>query len=334
MASVDINIVGATAPFTFSVKDEFQIERFLSYSGGKIYFSDIQDNNDHTYTVTVVKGACTIVNQIILYNCGSSTPTPTELSQCIAPLISLVSIVNSTVTIGINTPTSNCTSYQIQYSTDINFSTINSITVSCNTQQYIQVPNLGVWYFRILKTCDNNATTYSNVITAQVTQTSPTPISTCTTCRYTNVYGAYSSWEVNYLDCDNIPRTAYGVSGGSTTICACQSSIETISGSVVLTDLGNCALPTPTPTPVPVPVSSTCKGLTFNIELSDLEAADGSVVFAQYTNCNGQTQNLNFINPGTYTGYCSEQTVNASVYIYIYGVQTEANSTFTVLSSC
>ena len=334
MASVDINIVGSTPPFGFSVKDEFQVERFLSYSGGKIYFSDIQDNNNHTYTVTVTKNNCTVVNDIILYNCGSSTPTPTAIAQCIAPLISLTNINNRIVTIAINAATSNCTTYQFQYSTSITFNIFNSVTVSCNTQQYIEVPSNGVWYFRVLKTCDNNSTTFSNVISATINSNVPVPISTCNNCRNVNVYGAYSSWEISYLDCDNNPSAAYGVPGGATTICACESSIETISGDVILTDLGSCnSTPTPVPLPIPVPVSQ-CTSFNIEVATFDLEQADGSTVFVDYIDCNNITHTITFMNPGTYTGYCGLNGTTPYIYYYYLGNPITGQSVFNQLTPC
>ena len=394
MASVDINIVGATPPFNFSVKDEFQVERFLSYNNGKIYFSDIQDSNNHTYTVTVSKGSCVINNEVILYNCGSSTPTPVLPAACIAPVISLVAVNNTTVTISVNTASSNCSGYQFQYSNFIDFTTFNSINTSCNTQQYIDVPTLGIWYFRILKTCDNQSTVYSNIITAQVLQSSPTPTTTCTSCKYYNIYSAFSSWQINYLDCNNVPSTAYGIAGGNTTICACEDSISTVTGNVVITDLGVCSIPVPVNTnctsydltagtsgttwrytpcnsdEVITTVLSTgqsltnicvkdsygmvkvsgngiksnnggcdggnnsCVGLRFIVTLEDLQSSDGSIVFAQYTDCFGITHSENFTNPGTYTGYCAISTSVTSIYRYVMGVESTGTSYFNTLTQC
>lgn len=331
MASVDINIVGATPPFNFSVKDESQVERFLSYNNGKIYFSDIQDSTNHTYTVTVSKGNCVINNELLLYNCGSSTPTPISPESCIAPIISLVSVNNNTVTIGINTASSNCSSYQFQYSNFIDFTTFNSINTTCNTQQYIDVPTVGTWYFRILKTCNNQSSIYSNIITAQINQSTPIPVTTCASCKYYNIYSAFSSWQVNYLDCNNVPSTIYGIAGSNTTVQACENSLNEVYGNVIITDLGN----SNPPIPIPVPIASNdCVGVSFTITLSDLQSADGSVVFVEYTDCFGTLRNENYSNPSTYTGGCMISTSTVEIYRYVSGIKSTGTSTYNILSQC
>lgn len=344
MASVDINIVGATAPFTYSVKDENQNERFISYNSGKIYFNEIQDGANHTYTVRVTKGDCVITNSIILYSCNSSTPTPTVPASCVAPTIVFNSRTDKVISVNVvDGSTSNCSGYTFQWSTTFDFQFVNEQSTTCVTSQYITVPTYGTWYLRIKKKCTDNSISISNVISVNVQQPSvpiPVPVNVCSTvCDLYNVYSD-NAWGIQYVDCYGEIQQAYGTPFSSSQICACSGTIEELYGGILVTlqQAGGCNItPTPVPIPIPIPIPVVnCKQVVFNITLNDIQAADGALLFGVYKDCNGVVQQKTFNSAGTFT-YCSNNDYSfVNLYMYINGVQTEPNtSTYNInTTSC
>lgn len=329
MASVDINIVGAIAPFTYSVKDVNNVERFTSYNSGKIYFDEIKDGNNHEYTVTVTKNGESVINTIMLYSCNLVTPVPTVVITCNNPSLSFISKENKTVVLAV-TDTGNCTNYQFQYSSSFDFQYFSSFSVqSCVTQQTLTFPDYGTIYIRIKKTCSDNSSVYSNVISVNLTQSVnpvPVPVNLClTNC---DLYSVYSevAWGIQYLDCEGISREAYGSPFGASQVCACSGTIESLYGEplVNLQQAGGCnqtPVPVPTNVPTPIPVSN-CKQVVFTVSLQDLQQADGSLVFAEYRDCNSTQQFKTFSSAGTYT-YCSNGNVdNVSIYYYKNGAMS------------
>lgn len=329
MASVDINIVGAVAPFTYSIKDTNQIERFTSYSNGKLYFNEIQDGQNHEYTVTVSKDNCVVTNTILLYNCNSIvSPVPVVPVVCVAPSLSFVNKSDKTIGFSIaDSDTVNCAGYTFQWSLYSDFQFLNEQFVSsCNTSQFITVPTYAIWFFRIKKKCNDNSTVLSNTVSVNIQQPVvpvPVPINTCAnSCDLYSIYSE-SSWQIQYLNCDGISQQLSGNPFGSYQVCACSGTINTISGNplITLVQTGGCNTPTPVPVPVPIPtpVSTTCKEILFRIELSDLQNSDGGVVFVTYKNCNGVTVNTTFNNNGVFYFCCNGQAQYVSLYNYVNG---------------
>jgi len=170
-ASVDYNIVGASPPFIFSVKDENGIERFESISGGKIYFTA---PNNGKYTVSVSKaGNCVVKNEITINNCTPISPTPitpaptgtpigTPSIICTTPTLTLTGVTGYNVNVTVGNLES-CSSLEFQYSDTEDFLFYQSVFKTCGASQTIVFPNSGAFFMRVVKTCYETKK-YSNII--------------------------------------------------------------------------------------------------------------------------------------------------------------------------
>ena len=168
-ASVNYSIIGASAPFTFSVKDEDGIERFLNTESSKIWFTATKNGK---YTVTVSKGTCHIKNEVIINNCVSSPTTPTTpVSSCVIPSLALTSVLDLTASFSITVSSNtSCTSYELQYSLNNSFSDFTSKFLSCVATANITFPIEEIYYVRLVKYC-GQVKVYSNIVSANLNST-------------------------------------------------------------------------------------------------------------------------------------------------------------------
>ena len=92
-----------------------------------------------------------------------------------------------------------------------------------------------------------------------VVPTPATPVTPITPvaceCRNYRVGDISSNWSVSYTDCDGVQRTSSNVQGYFNDICACQGTIQSVSGSPSSEDLGTCGSPIPSPATPVTPVT-------------------------------------------------------------------------------
>jgi len=131
MASLNLNITGASSPYVISVKKTGDVtERFQSFVSGVVTF--VSDYGDNEYTITVNKSGCTSDSEVFTLNCATPTPipvpvvvpTPIPTSPTPVPIsctlsISSVNVVcvgdsNGTITVNANNPSG----YTLQYQLD------------------------------------------------------------------------------------------------------------------------------------------------------------------------------------------------------------------------
>jgi len=248
-ASVDYNIIGASPPFTFSVKDENGIEKFESISGGKIYFTA---SNNGKYTVVISKGNCKIENEIIINNC--SVPAPVS---CSIPSLALSSVSELKGVFSVNGIT-DCTNLEFQYSSDIDFTTYSTYYTQCNTSISLTFPSENVYYVRVVKYC-NNIKAYSNVVTINLKSNNCYTFAACLGIGNDPDYSTYrinlkepASENIQFLLSNNSIITVYkGDSFGQEIINISQDCPYIISSNLNLKYCGN-LVPTTPVTPAPV----------------------------------------------------------------------------------
>jgi len=156
IASVNYNIINASAPFSFSVKDSNGVEKFVSESNGKIYFTALING---VYTVKISKGSCEVINQINVINC-----TTVPNTGCSTPILTLVSIQTDKKASFTISNIADCQGMEFQYSENINFTAYFPVVIGCVTTALITFPANAVYYTRVSKTCTNGLLQYSNVI--------------------------------------------------------------------------------------------------------------------------------------------------------------------------
>ena len=178
LASINYNIIGASAPFTFSVKDEEDVERFSYIESGKIWFTATKNGK---YSITISKGTCHIKNEMFINDCGTTPVTPvtpttpttptTPVVVCSVPSLGLISVSQLTGTFSITSSTNfSCTSYELQYSLNDTFIQYTSKFVNCITSATIVFPSENIYFVRAIKYCGTTKVT-SNIVSANLNST-------------------------------------------------------------------------------------------------------------------------------------------------------------------
>ena len=281
---------------------------------------------------------CLVIEQSV-NTCGNSCEEPTTQTPTATPTPTPTSTSTEPVT---QTPTPTPTTspcgdcFEYYNNTQTTYSGINY--TDCSGVEHINIsvgPGDGIcvipgtisgnYGFLIITTeCGYYACLPTPTPTLTATATEPAPPSLCYTADNTT---GQEDCEIEYIDCTTNNPTIYTVTAGSA-YSFCSHTI--ISDVCSITQAGSdpcvdCQCPQGPP-----PTSCYCLTTVFSED--DYGNSDDGILYVQYVDCLGTTQNIQFAIYGTVTGPCAQSVI--SYHILLGGtVSVPGTSTVTLSSS-
>lgn len=248
-ASVNYSVIGASAPFTFSVKNKDNVEVFLNNDSSKIYFTAASNG---IYNVTISKGNCTVTSGVLISNCpvAPTASNPTPVAVCSIPELKLVKVFDDKRASFTVANIADCKSMEFQYSTNINFTSIQKVSIPCSANQIITFPTNTTYYVRVAKTCINNLLQYSNVIQL-TTEVAAANCIVSSGCKNLGITAGYDTYRIA-LNSPASQDITFLLSSGTTIILTkgstfVEQSVSTINGCPTIVsnnvNISNCQNP-------------------------------------------------------------------------------------------